>query len=167
MKLVFAGRAIGPWMNEHFLRHPRVMNFGETTPAESLRIAKACSAIFAHYKPFIQNHIYAAPNKLYDAMLVGIPLLINSECKISAFAQVRGFGLSTPFGDVEALHHTLIRLQHTDAELQRSCAAAQQEFKEVYAWQAMQKRWAEVFFRMGVPSVPDLAGRLQIDDAKR
>ena len=80
---------------------------------------------------------------------------------------VHGFGLPTPFGDVEALRHALIRLQHTDAERQRSCAAAQQEFKEGYGGQAMQKRRVDFFCQMGVPRVPDLAGRLQIDNAKR
>lgn len=151
MSIVFAGRALGRWMRECFLKHPRVLDLGETSPAGSLEIARGCTALFAHYKPFITNHIYAAPNKLYDAMMVGIPLLINSECKISRFAEKAGFGIATPFGDVSALRRSLELLAGPHEALRQNCASAQLMFREKYAWQNMEQQWVDLFHELGVP----------------
>lgn len=151
MPIVFAGRPIGPWMQTEFLHHPLVANLGETTPAESMRIAAASSAVFAHYKPNILNHVYAAPNKVFDAMMVGVPLLINSECKVSAFATRYGYGLPTGFGDVPALAAALRRATAPDDNMRRACAEAPTIFRREYAWQNMRSRWEEFFARLGVP----------------
>lgn len=143
--IVFSGRPIGPWMTNSFLKHPLVTNLGETTPHGSMEIAAAATAMFAHYKPFIENHIYAAPNKLFDAMMVGIPLLINSECLVSEFARRNGFGLPTPFGDVQALQRAVKDAYGNRPELSTGCAHARMLFETKYSWQHMEERWAAFF----------------------
>ncbi len=144
-QIVFAGRPIGPWMNQTFLKHPLVTNLGETTPLGSMEIAAYATAMFAHYKPFVENHIYAAPNKLFDAMMVGIPLLINSECRISEFAEKVGFGIPTRFGDVSELEQAIKRVYSPDQHLKTSCSHAQTLFETQYSWQHMEERWSTFF----------------------
>jgi glycosyltransferase involved in cell wall biosynthesis len=139
--IVFAGRPIGPWVTNCFLKHPLVANLGETTPQGSMEIAAAATAMFAHYKPFVQNHIYAAPNKLFDAMMVGIPLLINSECLVSSFAEKAGFGIPTRFGNVEELERAIKTVYYPDERLTAACRHAQLMFETQYSWQIMEKRW--------------------------
>jgi glycosyltransferase involved in cell wall biosynthesis len=143
--IVFAGRPIGPWMTNSFLKHPLVTNLGETTPRGSMEIAAAATAMFAHYKPFVENHIYAAPNKLFDAMMVGIPLLINSECLVSEFAQKTGFGIPTRFGNIEELESAIRSVYAPDERLIAGCRHAQALFETQYSWQHMEERWT-VFF---------------------
>ena len=143
--IVFAGRPIGPWMTSTFLQHPLVTNLGETTPLGSMEIAAAATAMFAHYKPFVENHVYAAPNKLFDAMMVGIPLLINSECLVSKFAQKSGFGIPTRFGDAEELERALKVVYAPDEQLTAGCKQAQVLFETQYSWQHMEERWIAFF----------------------
>jgi glycosyltransferase involved in cell wall biosynthesis len=132
-------------MNNTFLKHPLVTNLGETTPHGSMEIAAAATAMFAHYKPFVLNHIYAAPNKLFDAMMVGIPLLINSECLVSEFAKNCGFGLPTPFGDASSLQRAVEAAYAPSPELTSACAHARVLFETQYSWQHMEVRWAGFF----------------------
>jgi len=143
--IVFAGRPIGPWMNNSFLHHPLVKNLGETTPRGSMEIAAAATAMFAHYKPFVENHIYAAPNKLFDAMMVGIPLLINSECLVSDFAKKTGFGMPTKFGSAEELQQAIEAIYAPDASLIAACNNAKVLFETRYSWQQMEERWSAFF----------------------
>lgn len=151
LMIVFAGRPTGHWLNGHFIRHPKVLNLGEVTPQESLRIAKASLAIMAHYKPFVTNYVFAAPNKLFDAMMLGVPLLINSECRASLMATRHGFGVVTPFGEADALRVALEQLRHERGALRRHCLAAQETFRREYAWENMERRWQLFFQELGIP----------------
>ena len=141
VSVVFAGRPIGPWVTNCLLNHPLVTYLGETTPQGSMEIAASASAMFAHYKPFVQNHIYAAPNKLFDAMMVGIPLLINSECLVSNFAEKAGFGIPTRFGDSAELERAIQAVYSPDDRLTTACRHAQVMFETQYSWQIMEERW--------------------------
>ena len=143
--IVFAGRPIGPWMMNSFLKHPLVTNLGETTPRGSMEIAAAATAMFAHYKPFVENHIYAAPNKLFDAMMVGIPLMINSECLVSEFAKKTGFGIPTRFGNIEELESAIRSVYVPNERLVAGCKHARALFETQYSWQHMEERWTAFF----------------------
>jgi glycosyltransferase involved in cell wall biosynthesis len=145
---VAAGRLNGAWLNETFKRHPRVRFLGELTPRDSLRIAAACNAMFAFYKPINKTMLYAAPNKVFDAMMLARPLLMNEECKASDFAVAEGFGLRCAYCDAAALARLIRRVVSPDQELARKCAAARAVFQERYAWEHMEKRWSDLFKRL-------------------
>lgn len=161
--IVFAGRPIGSWMRNTFLNHPLVTNLNETTPRGSMEIAAAATAMFAHYKPFIENHIYAAPNKLFDAMMTGIPLLINSECLVSDFAKKVGFGIPTKFGSVEELQRAIQEVYAPDEQLIASCKHAQVLFEMEYSWQCMEERWIGFFDQLLLDRRADLPATTAIE----
>ena len=83
-RVVAAGRASDSFAEDVFLKHDQVDYRGVVTPHESLELAASCDAVFAYYSPSSQNHIYASPNKLFDAMCVGRPVIMNSEVKMSS-----------------------------------------------------------------------------------
>jgi glycosyltransferase involved in cell wall biosynthesis len=150
LKIVFAGRPVGPWLNETFLTHPQVLNLGEVSPLEALRITASSTALFGFYRPEVLNYIYAPPNKIFDAMMTGVPMLINSECKASDFAIKHGFGFTAPFGEPEKLERVLRELMQDRPSIKESCRVAQQEFRAHFAWQHMERRWLELFERLNV-----------------
>ena len=153
MSIVFAGRFAGEWLSQVFIHHPRVKYLGEVTPEDSLRIAKSCRAIYAHYAPLIPNFVYAAPNKLYEAMMLGVPILMNSECRAGAIAQRYGFGLLSPYGDVEALKRNLEYLLQDDPQREENCRKARERFRNIYAWERMEERYLELFRSMKLPEI--------------
>lgn len=153
MNIIFAGRYAGNWMAKVFLKHPKVKYLGEVTPGESLRIAKACKAIFAFYAPIIPNFVYAAPNKLYEAMMLGVPILMNSECKAGETAQRYGIGLLSPYDDVMALKKNILYLLEDDPKREENCRMARERFRNVYSWEKMQERYVRLFRSMTIPEI--------------
>jgi glycosyltransferase involved in cell wall biosynthesis len=151
LRIVFAGRPSGTWVKSTFLSHPRVLNLGEVSPARALRIAKGSLALFAHYRPVNLNCVYAAPNKLFDAMMLGIPLLLNRECLVSAMAEREGFGVLTRYGDAQELEAALRGLLAKPSSVSDRFATAKQLFRQRYAWDHMGARYAELFRRLSVP----------------
>jgi glycosyltransferase involved in cell wall biosynthesis len=149
---VVAGRLNGEWLNTVFRSHPQVRFLGEVSPLESLQIASACAAIFAFYRPITVNMRYAAPNKVFDAMMTGKPLLINSECAASRFATANGFGLTSPYDDSRALGELLRQVVQPSAELLRNCELARVRFSEEYSWDRMEDRWERLFENLLEPA---------------
>lgn len=154
LHIVAAGRPVGSWTKDVFIKHPKVTFLGRLTNDESLRVAAASKAIFAHYKPFITNYVYAAPNKFFDAMMLGVPLIINSECKPSQAAKRLGFGVVNEFNNVDALTENITALANGCACSKQELLEAKQRFEDEYSWQCMSVRWIDFFEKnMGVKIV--------------
>lgn len=50
--------------------------YGTLTYYEVLEKEKKCDVLFATYNPEIKNHKYSAPNKVYEAMALNIPVIV-------------------------------------------------------------------------------------------
>jgi hypothetical protein len=57
------------------------------------QIAKQCDYILCLYEPNIVNNIYASPNKIYDGIQAGVPVIINKEILVSSFVRKEKLGV--------------------------------------------------------------------------
>ncbi len=73
-------------------QHPRVDFLGVVTQQDSMQLAAHCDYILSLYEPVNENNINASPNKIYDAIQVGTPVIINREVKIAAFVAENQIG---------------------------------------------------------------------------
>ena len=63
-------------------------------PQEQLfSMMESCCGIFSLYNPNLEINRYAASNKVYDAMMMGIPVITNKEVLNSAYIESVGCGL--------------------------------------------------------------------------
>lgn len=58
-------------------KHPNVNYYGKVLYKEGLNIMYNSDLIYAMYCTSNKNHIFAAPNKYYEAMLLGKPIISN------------------------------------------------------------------------------------------
>lgn len=119
---------------EEFVASPTVEFHGALEPRASLELAASCHAIVALYEPSNQNNRMASPNKIYDALCVGRPLLVNREVDIARWVEEEELGIAVPYEDSIALDQAI------DVLAQRRPAAAatsrrlRQVFEEGYSW---------------------------------
>jgi len=78
---------------EEFTRHPQVKYHGVVHQTAAAEIAKQCDYILCLYEPNIVNNIYASPNKIYDGIQAGVPVIINQEVLVSAFVRDEKLGV--------------------------------------------------------------------------
>lgn len=72
--------------------------------------------ILCVYAPINENNINASPNKIYDAIHTGTPLIMNREVNASAFVSEHGLGMVLPSysnHDFRGLYEELIRRRNT------------------------------------------------------
>ena len=78
---------------EELTRHPQVKYHGVVHQIIAAQIAKQCDYILCLYEPNITNNIYASPNKIYDGIQAGVPVIINKEVLVSAFVRDEKLGV--------------------------------------------------------------------------
>lgn len=154
MHVIATGKTTDPYANRVFFRHPRVHFLGLVPYEDVPRIAAGALAVYSHYNPARLNYVYGAPNKLYEAMMAGVPVLINEENRAKRIALEHGIGLVSPYGEAEALACDLRHLLAGDDALDRSAKAARAHFKNHYDWTPNATRqYAYLFDSMNLPRV--------------
>ena len=110
VEIVSAGWLLDSYANEVFVAHPAVRFHGIVSSRRSLELAAMCDAVFAFYAPTSEGNLNASPNKVYDAMSVGRPVIINSEVRMAQWIVDKRLGFAAPYGDVEALAEVIREL---------------------------------------------------------
>lgn len=119
---------------------PNVAWHGRVSYEQALRLSAAADALFATYDPAIPNHRYSSPNKLFEAMLLGKPVVVARGTNMDVIVGEHDCGLVVEYGDVEALDMAFSRLA-ADAGLRRWLGAnARRAYETVYGWARMRQR---------------------------
>lgn len=96
--------------------------------------------LFAFYDPNIINNRYASPNKLFEAMMCGKPIIVNSEAAASRIVSTENCGLIVPYGDVGAIREAILKLKN-DPDLRMKLGAnGRNAYEKKYGWEIMKQK---------------------------
>jgi glycosyltransferase involved in cell wall biosynthesis len=110
-----------------------------------LTLTARADALIATYDPHIPNNRYASPNKLFEAMLLGKPILVAQGTNMDRIVQDADCGIVVQYGSRADLESALKTL-HEQPELRMQWGAhARQAFETTYNWQAMQARLFQLY----------------------
>lgn len=73
-------------------KHEQTIYYGVKEQFEALNICGQCDYLISLYAPISQNNINASPNKIFDGILQGIPVIINKEVKVSSLVEELNVG---------------------------------------------------------------------------
>lgn len=92
---------------EALCSNKRVKYLGHVTRHENLRLMSDSDINIALYNPDILINRYALPQKVYDSLMIGCPLLVNSEVKMSEHLNKNQACFRLDYYDVEAISQLL------------------------------------------------------------
>lgn len=96
-QFLVVGRFINNSIKDEYVKLPNV-DFHEPMPQEELySLMKDCCAIFSLYDPCVDINKLAASNKVYDAMMHGIPVITNPEVVNSKFIIDNNIGFTVNY----------------------------------------------------------------------
>jgi glycosyltransferase involved in cell wall biosynthesis len=73
---------------------PHIKYYGKVTYTDGLRIMYNSDIIYAMYSKKNPNHLFAAPNKYYEAMFVGKPIITTNGIIVADKVKENHFGYS-------------------------------------------------------------------------
>jgi hypothetical protein len=134
VQVVSAGWPYDDFASQVFIRHPRVEYHGIVTARRALELAASCDAVFCYYAPINVYMVNASPNKVYDAMAVGRPVLINREVRLAEWVEQAGVGYTCAYADVACLRSVIAQLWPT---AQRELPSSRQRARGRCSWSAI------------------------------
>ena len=144
-EVVSAGWLYDDYATDVFVKHPKVAFHGIVTAQESLRLAAQCDAVFSFYEPSSVCTRQASPNKIYDAMSVGRPVIINEEAAVSQWIVDNHLGVRLPYTDTEGLTRILNSLKEKRKSVPDFARHARELFNQGYSWEQMEPRLNELY----------------------
>ncbi len=133
---------------------PACMFLGTIPYDEVLRQTAAAHAIAALYDPSVPNNRYAAPNKVFEAMMCAKPVIVSEGTSIADLVRTLGCGLVVRYGDRSALQAALETLQLSPQESERMGRKGRTAFEADYEWRAMEARLLGAYRSLLGPRAP-------------
>ncbi|STO97301.1 non-hydrolyzing UDP-N-acetylglucosamine 2-epimerase [Helicobacter canis] len=125
-------------------RADNISFYGKICYEDTLALESACDIITALYDPSVPNHLYAAPNKFYESLLLGKPVVMVKGTGMSEIVEAMGIGAVIDFS-LHNLKQAFISLAASNSpQLQ---AKRQALYKEQFAWGIMEQRLWEIYAR--------------------
>ncbi len=141
IKLIFAGD--GPLKSQ--IKHldssnDKFMYLGVISYDEVLKRTSESDIIFAFYDPAIGNNKYASPNKLFEAMMLAKPIIVNDNSSMSDIVKKYNCGIVVPYGDIEAIKKAIIQLIDNPQMGYKLGQNGRIAYEKYYSWDIMQQR---------------------------
>lgn len=124
---------------------PNVRWHGRVPYERALELSRQADVLLATYDPAIPNHRYASPNKVFEAMMLGKPVIVAQNTNVDRVITSGECGLVVPYGDVPALQAALERLQSEPGLRQRLGGNARQVYEQRYSWEIMRQRLLDLY----------------------
>lgn len=95
--------------------------------------------LFALYDPKIPNNKYASPNKLFEAMMFGKPIIVNDETSMADIVRNEECGIIVHFGDVQSIKNALKALKNSSL-CEKLGENGRNAYEKKYNWDIMERR---------------------------
>ena len=119
---------------------PNVTWHGRVPYTTAIELSAQADALFALYDPSIPNHRFSSPNKLFEAMLLGKPILVAQGTNMDEITLKTGCGLVVEYHHILQLEQALLQLARDPALRSQLGANARQAYEREYGWTKMEQR---------------------------
>ena len=125
-------------------RHKNIVYFGNVSYRRALEIEAASNLIVALYDPSVPNNKFSSPNKLFEAMMLGIPIIVSKGTSMDRLVKDIGNGIVVPYKDYVETENALIRFENVKLrkELGRN---GREAYEKKYSWDSMKRRLIKLY----------------------
>lgn len=126
-------------------KHKNIKFHGIVDYNMSLQLSEEASVLFATYDPKIPNHKYSSPNKLFEAMMLGKPIIVSDNSTMANIVRKIQNGIAVPYRDKIALENALNVLEQ-DLELRSVMGKnSRKAYENIYGWQIMEEKLVALY----------------------
>lgn len=124
--------------------HDNIFFYGKLAYSDVLALERQCHIMLALYDPAVPNHAYAAPNKFYEALALGKPLVMFRNTGMDSVILRHDIGAVCESSE-EGLRDAFARLLSRQAEWERMAVTMRELFETDYCWEIMEQRLLKLY----------------------
>ncbi len=111
--------------------------YGSLKYNDVLNLEKDCDILFATYDPKIKNHKYSAPNKIYEAMALGKPIIVCYNTGIDQLIVSKNIGDAIDYDAKEFIK--ALKKYNKKENIKDVEKRAKKLYFDKYSWNSMEK----------------------------
>ncbi len=142
------GAGMESYFEDMASKHDNIFYYGRIPYAQTIALERECDVMCAIYDPSVPNHYYAAPNKFYEALSLGKPLLMAKHTGMASIVEEYGLGEVIDY-NVESLEKALDRLIANQNRKKEIAEKATELYQNRYSWRKMESVIQEIYRNMG------------------
>jgi len=143
VQLVVAGRILDKPLFDKMLMLPNVEYKGQLVPSESLILEASSDVMVVMYDLHYEKHRLSSPNKIFEAMMCGIPIITNMEQEL--VGEEVGCGIIVDYDNISQIKEAII-LFRDNAELRKKMGQnGRKAFLQKYNWARMEEKLYEIY----------------------
>ena len=135
-------------VKKYALANENIIFYGKVPYEKTIRIESESDVLTALYDPAIPNHQYAAPNKFYEALMLGKPLIMCKNTGMSEVIEKNKFGILIDF-DRKGLEKGFKEVYSNIDSFKKKQNEEKKLFDEKYSWNIMEKRLLKLYREIG------------------
>ena len=112
--------------------------------ARAMLMVKAADAVYIGFEPEDPNNYFASPNKLFEAMAMGTPVLASSFGLLGKLVRELGCGVTMDSVSGPSILNGIQKLLREDVRV-RCAKNGQHWFKSRYNWNIMEQRLSTIY----------------------
>ena len=144
VEFIVAGRVLDATVIDRLHRYPSVKYIGQLQFNEALALQGSADVIPVLYDLRMPLHKSPAPNKLFEAMMLGVPIITNVSNVLSEV----NCGIKVDYNDVAEIERAIINLKK-HPELRRQLGAnGRLAFEQKYNWSVMEEKLVNLYNRV-------------------
>lgn len=150
-----SGWLMDDYAKDVFAKHPAVNYRWLAKPIDFLKCAGGCDALLYLRSDAGESPYRAAvrPNRIFDALAVGRPLIVNAELTIAKWVQEENLGIVLPQFDAHSLAGACQSLIARRATLPQEAVRLRRIFLDGHVWPVMEQRLGALYERLCSPGM--------------
>lgn len=138
VSVIMAGKFDNPKVEERARSMPNIELTGWIPYEKAVLLGCEGHLMYSFYDPGIEGNVLANSQKWFDAMMCGIPVLVNSEVTNAPWIEKAGFGLLCPYGDASRLRLSILRAKSDLSALDAMGRRGRKVFERDFDWSKRQ-----------------------------
>ena len=124
--------------------YDNIFYYGRLTYDYTLSLENECDIMLAIYDPAIDNHRFAAPNKFYESLMLGKPVIMARGTGMSEVVAEKGIGELIEFSK-EGFIDGVNRLIGRKDEWPLIESRMKEIYRNQYCWDEMERRLIQIY----------------------
>jgi len=117
---------------------------------KTLEIYASSDIMFATYDPRIPNHRYSSANKLFEAMMLGKPIIVAKNTSMDKIVEKYGLGFVVEYGNKKDLEEAITSIADWDKDKWELFEKhAKKVYSENFSWETMEHRLITLYESLG------------------
>ena len=135
---------LAPLLEDMSNRYENIFFYGKTPYNETLKIESSCDIMTALYDPSNPNNYYAAPNKFYEALMLGKPLIMVKNTGNSENLIENDLGVLVEY-NIESLKEGIQSITNRRLEWDDISNRMRMIYERKFSWNEMEQRLLDIY----------------------